>query len=294
MASGKRITAILVGGVLAISTSAVLVRLAEAPPLVIAFYRMALATLFFTPSALGKSRRTTLSMKQLLLALGAGTLLAGHFLLWMTSLEYTSVASSVVLVTTQPLWVFLISALFLREKPTRLMWLGLLVALMGGIMVTLSQPQTEALRLLGNILALGGAIMMAGYLVVGRQLRRDLPLSLYSAIIHGAASIVLALVMWITGASFLGYSGQTWLIFLALAFVPTVMGHNSLNWALGYLPATMVSVVVLGEPIGAAILAVLILGEIPSCPEILGSFVTLLGVLFVWWAGSGRNVDRAD
>jgi drug/metabolite transporter (DMT)-like permease len=287
--SKKSITAALVGGVAAISTSAVLIRLAGAPPAVIAFYRMFFATLFFTPLALKQSPSAALSRGQLLLALGAGTLLAGHFLFWMTSLEYTSVASSVVLVTTQPLWVFLISVLFLGEKPTRLMWTGLFVALLGGVLVTLSQSQAEASRLFGNMLALGGAVMMAGYLAVGRSLRRDLSLSLYSAIIHGTASVVLALYVWIGGLPLRGYTCKTWLIFGALALVPTVLGHNSLNWALRYLPATMVSIVVLGEPVGASILAILALGEIPSLLEVLGSFLTLLGIFFVWRGGAGQT-----
>lgn len=131
--------------------------------------------------------------------------------------------------------------------------------------------------------------MMAGYLAVGRSLRRDLSLSLYSAIIHGTASVVLALYVWIGGLPLRGYTCKTWLIFGALALVPTVLGHNSLNWALRYLPATMVSIVVLGEPVGASILAILALGEIPSLLEVLGSFLTLLGIFFVWRGGAGQT-----
>lgn len=284
MASRKGITVILIGGVAAISTSAVLIRLAQAPPPVIAFYRMFFSTLFFAPLALKQSKEHKLSRGQLALALGAGALLASHFLLWMTSLQYTSVASSVVLVTTQPLWVFLISVLFLQEKPTGLMWLGLFVALLGSVMVVFTQGSAEASRLLGNLLALGGAIMMAAYFVVGRRLRKDLPLALYSALIYATSSVVIALFMWITGVPWGGYTPQTWLIFVALALVPTVLGHNSLNWALKYLPATMVSVMILGEPLGASILACFILNEIPSLLEIAGSLVTLIGIFLVWWA----------
>lgn len=284
MASRKAITATLIGGVAAISTSAVLIRLAEAPAPVIAFYRMFFATLFFAPLALKQSKENRLSKHQLFLALTAGTFLAFHFILWMNSLEHTSVASSVVLVTTQPLWVFLISVLFLQEKPSGLMWLGLLVALFGSIMVTFTQSGDEASRLLGNLLAVGGAIMMAIYFVVGRRLRQGLPLGLYSAMVYGSAAVVLALFMWVTGLSWGGYTSQTWVIFLALALIPTVLGHNSLNWALKYLPATMVSVVILGEPLGASVLAILVLSEIPSLLEVLGSLVTLVGIFLVWWA----------
>lgn len=288
MVSRKLLTLVLLGGVVAISTSAVLIRLAEAPPLVIAFYRMFLASLLFLPGALKQVRTVTLKRKQFVLALGAGTALALHFAFWMTSLEHTSVASSVVLVTTQPLWVFLISVLFLQEKPTAQMWLGLAVALLGSILVTLTQGSGES-RLFGNLLAVGGAIMMACYFLIGRRLRPDLPLALYSALVYGAASLVLALCLALTGLPWAGFSSLTWLMFLALALVPTVLGHNSLNWALKYLPATMVSVTILGEPLGASILAVVVLREIPFLLEVVGSLITLLGILLVWWGDAARD-----
>lgn len=292
MATRKGITAILIGGVVAISASAVLIRLAFAPPPVIAFYRMFLSTLFFAPWALKQSRRHKLTKEQMGLALGAGTLLALHFLLWMTSLNHTSVASSVVLVTTQPLWVFLVSVLFLQEKPTKGMWLGLFIALLGGVMVVFTQSGDEASRLYGNLLALGGAVMMACYFLVGRRLRRDLPLALYSALIYGSSSVVLALYMLVVGLPWGGFDSQTWLMFLALALIPTVLGHNSLNWALKYLPATMVSVVILGEPIGASILAIFFLHEVPASLEVLGSLLTLAGVFLVWWADPTRKAEQ--
>lgn len=290
MANKKVISAIMIGGVAAISTSAVLIRLAEAPAPVIAFYRMLFATIFFAPLALKQSREHKLSRGQLGLSLGAGALLALHFLFWMTSLEHTSVASSVVLVTTQPLWVFLISVLFLQEKPTGPMWLGLSVALLGSLLVVFTEGGGEPSRLFGNLLALAGAIMMACYFLVGRKLRRDLPLALYSALVYGSASLVLGVFVGFSGLAWGGYSSATWLMFVALAFIPTVLGHNSLNWALKYLPATMVSVSILGEPLGASILAVFVLKEIPSLLEIFGSLVTIIGIFLVWWGDSARHL----
>ncbi len=288
MTNRRVISAILVAGVAAISSSAVLIRLAEAQPAVIAFYRLFFATLMLAPWAWQQSREQKLSFKQLLLGLGAGVFLALHFLLWMTSLEHTSVASSVVLVTTQPLFVFLFSILFLQEKPTSGMWLGLLLALLGSVVVVFIGADGGESRLFGNLLALGGAVMMAAYFMVGRQLRKDLPLALYSAVVYGSSSLILALFILISGLPWSGYAPQTWLVFVLLAFVPTILGHNSLNWALKYLPATMVSVVILGEPLGASLLAVLILKEIPTGLEILGSLLTLTGIFLVWWADPTR------
>lgn len=289
MPSKKVVTLALIGGVLGISTSAVFIRLGDAPAPVMAFYRMFLATLFFIPGAMKQRRETRISPRQLGFVLGAGTLLALHFLLWMSSLSCTSVTSSVILVTTHPIWVYLLSVVFLQEKPTMTMWIGLILALAGGVMVTFSQGTMEGSKLLGDLLALGGALMMALYLMLGRQLRQSLPLALYSALVFGTASLVMALFMWLRGLAWTGYTPQTWLIFLALALFPTILGHNTLNWALKYLPATMVSAAVLGEPLGASLLAALILAEIPSGLEVLGSLITLLGIFLVWKPGKAKS-----
>ncbi len=283
------INLILVGGVAAISTSAVLIRLAQAQPAVIAFYRLLFATLLLAPWAVKQSRQVKLANRDFFAALAGGTFLAFHFLFWMTSLEQTSVASSVVLVTTQPLWVFLLSVLFLKEKPTRAMWVGLALALAGSMVVVFTQADGGQSRLAGNLLAVAGAIMMACYFLVGRRLRRRLPLALYSALVYGSSSIVLALFILARGIRPWGYELTTWLIFASLAFIPTILGHNSLNWALKYLPATMVSVVILGEPLGAGLLAALILHEIPAGLEILGSLLTLGGIFLVWWGDPTRK-----
>lgn len=289
MAKEKLITLVLVGGVAAISTSAVLIRLAEAPPFVIAFYRMLFAALFFLPLALREGRGLRLEKQQLRLALGAGVMLAMHFALWMTSLEHTSVASSVVLVTTQPLWVFLLSVLFLAEKPTPRMWLGLVVALAGSVLVTFTEGAGGESRLYGNLLALGGAVAMACYFLLGRRLRPQLPLALYSLLVYGGAALVLGFLILLRGLPLRGFNSFTWLMFVALALVPTVLGHNSLNWALKYLPATMVSVTILGEPLGASIMAGFILKEVPAPLEALGSVITLFGIYLVWQGNARRE-----
>ena len=293
------ISAVLAGGVAAISFSAVLIRLAEADPAVIAFYRLFFASLLLAPWAGKDWKKIRLSHRQLALMVGAGVFLALHFLLWMTSLEHTSVASSVVLVTTQPLFVFLFSIVFLREVPPRSMWGGLLLALAGSVLVVFGQGAAGQSRLLGNLLALGGAVMMALYFLAGRKVRGDVPLALYSALVYGFSSAALALFILWQGLPWGGYNAQTWRLFFLLALLPTILGHNSLNWALKYLPATMVSVVILGEPIGAALLAGLILKEIPAWIEIFGGGLILAGIFLVWrndpktgQAGSAENLQE--
>ena len=208
------INLVLLGGVAAISTSAVLIRLAAAEPAAIAFTACSLP-LMLAPWAVGQNRVVKIGRKTLLTTLAGGIFLALHFLFWMTSLEKTSVASSVVLVTTQPLWVFLLSVFLLREKPTKTMWLGLALALIGSVVVVFTQSEGGQSRLVGNLLAVAGAIMMAFYFLVGRRLRRDLPLALYSSLVYGSSSLMLGIFMLFTRTPFTGYESNTWLIFLS-------------------------------------------------------------------------------
>lgn len=275
---------VLAAGVAAISSSAVLIRLAQAEPGVIAFYRLLFAALFLLPWAQKQGKENPISPREWGLTAGGGVFLALHFLLWMTSLEHTSVASSVVLVTTQPLFVFAFSLWGKKEAPARFMWAGLLLALLGGALVVFGQGGGGPSRFWGNLLALGGAVMMALYFLIGRQVRQKLPLALYGTLVYGFSSLVLALYILSRGLPWGGYPAETWGIFLLLALLPTVLGHNSLNWALKYLPASLVSVVILGEPVGAILLAILFLKEIPAGSEIIGSGLTLAGIFLVWRA----------
>jgi drug/metabolite transporter (DMT)-like permease len=182
---------VLTGGVLAISCAAILIRLAEAAPPVIAFYRMAFSALLLGPAAWLEMRRSSLTKRQVGLMAVAGVFLALHFLLWMTSLEYTSVTSSVVLVTTQPLFVCILSALILKETPPRQVWYGLALAIGGSMVIALGQGGGGESRLLGNMMALGGAVMAACYFLVGRVVRRDVSLATYSAVVYGFSAVVL-------------------------------------------------------------------------------------------------------
>ncbi|GAB4499554.1 MAG: DMT family transporter [Anaerolineales bacterium] len=301
---------ILILGVFAVSTAAIFIRFAqgEVPSLTVAAYRLTLASLLIAPFVLRQSTRRAelraLTRRDLLLALLAGTFLALHFAAWITSLEKTSVASSVVLVTTTPLWVALISPLALRESVGRGAALGLLLALGGGIIVGLSEAcqwdaaglQCSGLSALwggetfaGNFLALFGAWMAAAYLTIGRSVRVRLSLWSYALLVYGMAAVVLLLLALVTGAPLSGFSPNIWLWLFLLALVPQVIGHSAFNWALAYLPASFVAVTLLGEPIGSSILAYFLLRETPSGLELLGAILILAGIYIVSTQPTPRN-----
>ncbi len=284
-------------GILTISTGSVLVRYAQVytPSLVIAAVRMALATLVVAPIALkfhGKELRG-LSRAELGLAAVSGTFLALHFALWITSLEYTSVASSVVFGTSTPLWVALLAPLILKEPVTRIVMAGMLLALLGGIIiglsdacvvtgVTLSCPEFGQFfmgkAILGDTLALGGAIAAAFYVLIGRRLRAKYSLVTYIFLVYGAAAVVLVLGMFASNHPPIGYPPQAYLWMVLIALLPQLLGHSSFNWALGYVSAALVSVALLAEPIGAIILAYFLLGETPSAMKLFGAILILTGI----------------
>ncbi len=282
-------------GILAVSSSALLIRYAqrEAASLVIAAFRMGFSALILLPLTLPRHavelRRLT-RVELGLAALGGG-LLALHFASWILSLEYTSVASSVVLVTTNPLWVALLAPLFLKERLTPAVLLGMLAALGGGLLVGLSSSGTlgsgtlgsgtlaaGSQPLLGNFLALVGAWTGAGYILIGRRLRPVLPLTPYIFLVYGMAALVLVGMLAVSGLPAAGFSSQTYLYMLLLALLPQLLGHSSFNWALAHLPASFVSIALLGEPVGAILLAFFLLGETPGLLELLGGLLILAGI----------------
>lgn len=275
-------------GITAASTAAIFIRYAQqagAPSLVIAAFRLSIATLVLTPIALTRRRAELagLTQRELGLALLSGFFLSLHFATWISSLEYTTVASSVVLVTTTPLWVALLSPFTLRESITRAGVVGILVALVGGVVIGLSDSSdaTASNPLLGDLLALTGAMMAASYIIIGRRLRRQMTLVSYTFVVYGAAAVMLVAFMLAGGYSPVGYPTTAYLWFILLALIPQLLGHSSINWALGYLSAATVSTILLGEPIGSIILAVILLGEVPGVLKVLGAVLILVGIYAV-------------
>ncbi len=284
-------------GILAVSAASIFIRFAQqqAPSLVIAAARLSLAALVLAPLALFRQRAeiSQLTRRQLLLLVVSGLFLGLHFASWITSLEYTSVISSVVLVTTTPLWVALLSPLVLKERLTSLAVAGLLLALAGTVVISLGQgcgfeggrltcQGLEGLlrgrALTGNLLALVGAWTAAGYMVAGRKLRQGLSLLSYTFLVYGTAALIPLGMMLANGQRFTGYPAQTYVWLVALALIPQLLGHSSFNWALRYLPAVYVSVSLLGEPVGATLLAFLLLREAPTSMELVGGLIILIGI----------------
>ncbi|MFQ6057551.1 MAG: DMT family transporter [Anaerolineae bacterium] len=267
-------------GIVAVSFGSIFIRLADAPSLIIAAYRLTVASLILAPAALLTSgdELRALTRGDLQLALLSGLFLGLHFATWITSLEYTSVASSVVFVDTHPLFVGLASHFLLRERLSRPMLIGILAAVVGGAIIGYGSLGLGRKELLGDLLALAGAVMAAGYFLIGRRLRPKLSLLSYISLVYATGAVVMLAFCLLAGQSFVGYSGQTYLMFLLLAVVPQILGHSSFNWALRYLSATFVSVTVLGEPIGATILAYFILSEPPTLLEVVGGVLILAGI----------------
>ncbi|MBN2117370.1 MAG: EamA family transporter [Anaerolineales bacterium] len=290
--------AALLTAILAVSTASIFIRFAqaEAPSLVIAALRLTFATLLLAPIAWTRYRLQLKSLKRSELTLGvaAGLFLAAHFATWISSLEYTTVASSVVFVSTGPLWVALLSPLLLNERLRRAAIIGLVIALLGGTMIGLSEAcawdnglqcsdAVQALQgraMWGNFLALIGAWTVSGYLIIGRKLRaaRSVSLIPYIFLVYGIAAIALIVIMFAAGQSPLGYPLQTYGWIFLLAAFPQLIGHSTYNWALRYLPASLVAVTTLGEPIGSAILAFFLLKETPTVIVVSGGILILTGI----------------
>jgi len=288
---------ILILGVFAVSTSSIIIRYAqsEVPSLVIAAFRLTIAALILGVIVLFRYRRIfkALSGKELLVLFLSGLFLAGHFATWITSLEYTSVVSSVVLVCSTPLWVALLSPLVVREKPGRLIWVGMALTLSGAIIVGVSSgirfvnggmqfegfAQGDSARAAyGNFLALMGAWCETGYILIGRGVRKTIALVPYTFIVYGSGALVLLFTMVLLGLKITGYSMQSYGWMTALAIVPQLLGHTSFNWALGYLNAAFVSVALLGEPVGTSILSFALLKETPTVFEAVGGLFILVGI----------------
>lgn len=299
---------VLIFGILAVSTGSIFVRFAQqyVPSLVIAAWRLIIATIVLAPIAIIRYRSELLSLrrKELLLALLSGIFLALHFDAWITSLEYTSVASSVVLVSTTPLWVALLAPLTIKEPITRLILGGMLLALLGGIIVGLSEvcsigqsgitcPSVgeffKGEAFFGDILAVAGAVMAALYVIIGRRLRTGMSLIGYIFVVYGMAAVVLTLIMLIAGYSPFGYPVEAYKWMILLGLIPQLLGHSSFNWALGYLSAAYVSITLLGEPIGSTILAYFLLNETPSGLEIFGAILILSGIYIASQSEAGRK-----
>lgn len=279
-------------GVIAVSTSAIFVKLAsDAPAGIVAFYRLAFATILMLPIILIKYRKEIkeINRRDWLLASLSGIFLALHFILWFESLHYTSVASSVVLVTLQPIFAFVGTYIFFGERFSVGAIISMFITLVGSFIIGWGDFQISNLALIGDILALLGAVAITGYFLLGQRLRRSLSLMTYTFIVYGISSIVLLLYNIVLQNNFINYSFDYWMIFLTLAIVPTFFGHTLFNWALKWLSTSTISMAIVFEPIGATALAYFILGEKVTSMQWLGGTIVIFG-LFLFVVSTTRKV----
>ena len=294
-AAPKKVTwqpfAVLAIGLLATSSASIFIRFAQeegAPSLVISAWRLVVATLILTPLVLLRHRADirALNRNQIGLAALAGLMLTVHFASWITSLEYTSVLISVTLVTTNPLFVAMLSPLLLGEKITRKTIGAVLLALVGGVIITAaggagSAPKQDA-PLYGAFLAIIGSITVALYFIIGRRLRATISVIPYIWLTYGAGAIGLVILVTLAGQLPVvfngGLSGRAYLFMTLTALLPQLIGHSSYNYALGYLSAAYVSLSVLFEPIGSTILAVFTFQEFPNIVQIGGGVAILVAL----------------
>ncbi len=293
--------------IVATSSAAILIRLAldeDMPPLLIACARLLIATVALTPIVLRRYRErlARLSSDELKLIALSGVCLAVHFTAWVTSLQYTTVLVSVVIVSTGPIWVAIMEVIFLHVRLSRLVVTGLLVALTGGVLIGIplngvldSGPAAENFEAtaVGALLSLVGALTVSVYMLIGRKLRRQLPVIPYVWLVYGVASISTLIVIGITSTPVSGFHPQGYLVLLAMGLAPQLLGHSSLNYLLEYFPAAMVSMFSQLEPIGSAILAVVLFRELPPGKQIAGSLIIIIGVILAS-RGEIRAADSGD
>ena len=279
-------------GVVAVSFAAVFIRLADAPPLVIAAYRLTIAGVVLLPFTSVKAFKSLkrLSRRDILLIILASVSLALHFGLWITSLSYTSIASSVVLVTSHPAFVAVISYFLWRQRLNKITIGGIVVALAGVIVINYGGFTFGSQAFLGNLLALLAGFVVAAYLIVGGQLGERIDILSYLTLIYSFAAVIVLAAALIMGYSLFGYSSDTYIMLVLLAVVPQLIGHSAFNLAVRMVPVTLVSVSILGEPVGATLLGWLILGETVTASEITGGLLILVGIFIVMrWAPEGLS-----
>ncbi|MDD3271581.1 MAG: DMT family transporter [Syntrophomonadaceae bacterium] len=264
--------------ILVMSTSSIMVRYCTAPALLIAFYRV-LFTSFLAGTFRGGKLKDSIAhiqRRDFYFILGAGFFLALHFAFWISSLNYTSISSSVLFTNLQVIFVLIFSIVFLKEKPSLYVIGGILLALTGSLLI--AHGDLRSGKLLGDMLALASGIFVAIYFVIGRKVRVRIDTLGYTSIVSAVAALVLFPVCLLGDISFSGYPLADWVLFLLMALLPGVVGHGVLNWALKYVKAPIVAVSILGESVGASILAYIIFGELLLWYQIIGGILILVGI----------------
>lgn len=269
-------------GISALSLSAMFVRWAEAPGPITGFYRLLISTILFTPLFIRQQKQLEpINKKYLIFPLFAGIFTAFDFAFWNSSLKYTTAANATLLGNTSPLWVALFAFFILREKLRRSFWLGLIIALAGAALVMGSDFLLHPTLGLGDLMASAAAIFYASYQLTTQRGRKYIDPFRYIWLIGVSATISMFIMNLSLGNSFTGYSTQTWVIFFVTAIVSQMIGYLAISYALGHLPASVVSPTLIGQPILTAILAIPMLGEIPNPIQWIGGAIALAGIYMV-------------
>ena len=278
---------VLALAVVCVSTGAIFARLADSPALATAAWRMTFACVVI-PFALLRSwpELRTLCRRDYALGAIAGLCLGLHFATWISSLNLTTVASSVVLVNTSPLWVALLSPLVTNERTSRRAWVGIALSFAGAAIIAGSDFQVGGAALIGDALALVGGCSVAIYLLLGRRLRRHLSLPGYCALTYGSAAAVLWVFVAVAGVAASGFSGKTWGAIAGMAVIAQLLGHTLYNWSLKHLATPAVAVALLGEPVLSSLLAWQLFGEVPPPASATGALLVLFGIYL------GATADR--
>ena len=284
--TAARVMAAMAFAVLSLAFSSIFVaKLASVPPIVIAFYRMAIATLLLAPAAVALKRKEIAALERkdlLMLALG-GLFLAIHFGAWITSLKLIPISTSVVLVNSHPLFVVIASYFFLGERPSRRSLSGTLVGLAGMVIISLDALMNDRQAvaqnaLAGDALALVGALAVVGYFIIGRKARARISLLGYVTPLYAVCSTFLLLWAILSGDRLYPYGATVWGYLLALAIVPTILGHTIFNWAIKHVRPSAISLAFLGEPVVASLLALIFFAERPPLATFIGGAFVLAGV----------------
>ncbi len=298
--SRLRVLLMLGVGIIAISFASIFIRLAQAegvPTLSIAAWRLVFASVVLLPYAWIAKRGEirSFSRSEWALVCGSGLFLGLHFATWIGSLGHTSVASSVVLVSMGPVFVGLGSWILLGERPGILLSLGILLAVGGSVVIGWGDLSRGGSHLLGDMLALVGAVMVAAYWMIGRVVRAHRSLTAYISLVYGVATVTLVAIVAIGHQPMIGFRPAAFGWMLALGLLPQLVGHSAFNWALSHMSATLVSILTLSEPVGSGLLAYLILGEKATLVTLLGGFVVLSGIYLASRAElKGQDTNRRN
>ncbi|SYZ72965.1 conserved membrane hypothetical protein [Candidatus Zixiibacteriota bacterium] len=296
MAGQARLYLSLFVATFAVSWASILIKLADAPPLPVAFYRMAIASALLAIPALPRARKSMaiLTTRQKYLLFASGIVLGLHFAFWVTSLFYTTISNSTILVATQPIFVLMMEALLLKDRIASRSVLGMVVALAGMILISRGDFNLGRQYVLGDLMALVGAICAGIYLFIGRHLRAHIDNLGYILPVYSTAAATLLAISLLYGENLTSYPAKSWIFFLLLAIIPTVLGHSLYNWLLKYVSAHKVATTILGEPIGATILAIFFFHQIPGWWTVTGGVLILFGIFIVLHQGIGSAPSSTD